>query len=138
MQANLISPETNTDKLYQLISFLKRLAADVDWEAFRPLLSVLRKPQPNSGRPYFDVLLMFKIIVPQSKYNLSDEMPNSLFATAKRFRTFSASRSITPFPLGNEVLRSIGFARAKFWIGMRNLGSNIRRYLSLKKLGRVD
>jgi hypothetical protein len=37
-----------------------------------------------------------------------------------------------------ETLRSIGFARAKFWIGMRNLGSNISRYLSLKKLGRVD
>jgi hypothetical protein len=37
-----------------------------------------------------------------------------------------------------ETLRSIGFARAKFWIGMRNLGSNDSRYLSLKKLGRVD
>ncbi|MDR3108842.1 MAG: transposase, partial [Planctomycetaceae bacterium] len=37
-----------------------------------------------------------------------------------------------------ETLRSIGFARAKFWIGMRNLGSNISRYLTLKKLGRVD
>jgi IS5 family transposase len=40
--------------------------------------------------------------------------------------------------MGNEVLRSIGFARAKFWIGRRNLGSNISRYLSLKKLGKVD
>ncbi|MDR3111354.1 MAG: transposase [Planctomycetaceae bacterium] len=38
----------------------------------------------------------------------------------------------------DETLRSIGFARAKFWIGMRNLASNISRYLSLKKLGRVD
>ncbi|MDR3110916.1 MAG: transposase [Planctomycetaceae bacterium] len=37
-----------------------------------------------------------------------------------------------------ETLRSIGFAKAKFWIGMRNLSSNINRYLSLKKLGRVN
>ncbi|GHT44568.1 hypothetical protein FACS189454_02370 [Planctomycetales bacterium] len=40
--------------------------------------------------------------------------------------------------IGNEVLRSIGFARAKFWIGVRNLNSNISRYLTLKKLGRVN
>jgi IS5 family transposase len=38
----------------------------------------------------------------------------------------------------DETLRSIGFARAKFWIGIRNLGSNISRYLTLKKLGRVS
>ncbi|GHT20250.1 hypothetical protein FACS1894189_9150 [Planctomycetales bacterium] len=43
MQANFISAKTNTDKLYQLNSFFKRLAADVDWEAFRHVLSVLRK-----------------------------------------------------------------------------------------------
>jgi hypothetical protein len=36
----------------------------------------------------------------------------------------------------DETLRSIGFARAKFWIGIRNLGSNISLYLTLKKLGR--
>ncbi|GHT17858.1 hypothetical protein FACS1894189_4570 [Planctomycetales bacterium] len=56
MQPNLTSAETNTDKLYQLNSFLKRLAADVDWESFRPALSVLRKDQPKGGRPPFDVL----------------------------------------------------------------------------------
>ncbi|GHT09696.1 hypothetical protein FACS1894170_00690 [Planctomycetales bacterium] len=74
MQPNLTSAETNTDKLYQLNSFLKRLAADVDWESFRPALSVLRKPQLKGGRPYFDVVLMFKIIILKSQYNLSDDM----------------------------------------------------------------
>ncbi|MDR3109839.1 MAG: hypothetical protein LBU65_09160 [Planctomycetaceae bacterium] len=49
MQPNFIAAKTNTDKLYQLNSFLKRLASGVDWEAFRPLLAVLRKPQPNGG-----------------------------------------------------------------------------------------
>ncbi|GHT16550.1 hypothetical protein FACS1894189_0510 [Planctomycetales bacterium] len=60
--------------LLTLNSFLKRLAADVDWEAFRPALSVLRKPQPKGGRPPFDVILMFKIIVIKSQYNLSDDI----------------------------------------------------------------
>lgn len=35
--------------------------------------------------------------------------------------------------MGNEILRSIGFARARFWIGMRNLVSNMSRLVSLKK-----
>jgi len=34
--------------------------------------------------------------------------------------------------MGNEVLRSIGFARARFWIGMRNLMDNLSRLVSLK------
>jgi IS5 family transposase len=34
--------------------------------------------------------------------------------------------------MGDEVLRSIGFARAKFWIGMRNLMYNLCRFVSLK------
>jgi IS5 family transposase len=32
----------------------------------------------------------------------------------------------------DEVLRSIGFARARFWIGMRNLVYNMCRFVSLK------
>jgi hypothetical protein len=35
---------------------------------------VLRKEHPNGGRPSFDVVLMFKIIVLKSQYKLSDEM----------------------------------------------------------------
>jgi len=34
--------------------------------------------------------------------------------------------------MGNEILRSIGFARARFWIGMRNLMYNFSRFVSLK------
>ena len=34
--------------------------------------------------------------------------------------------------MGNEILRSIGFARARFWIGMRNLMYNMSRFVSLK------
>ena len=34
--------------------------------------------------------------------------------------------------MGNEVLRSIGFGRAMFWIGLRNLIDNMCRFVSLK------
>jgi hypothetical protein len=35
--------------------------------------------------------------------------------------------------MGNEILRSIGFASARFWIGMRNLLDNRSRFVSLKR-----
>ena len=35
--------------------------------------------------------------------------------------------------MGDETLRTIGFARARFWIGMRNLCYNMSRLLTLKK-----
>jgi IS5 family transposase len=34
--------------------------------------------------------------------------------------------------MGNEILRSIGFARARFWIEMRNLMYNMSRLVSLR------
>ena len=54
---------------------LVRLNECVDWEVFRPELDVIReKDRKNAaGRKPFDVVLMFKIMVLQSLYNLSDD-----------------------------------------------------------------
>lgn len=54
---------------------LERLAAVVDFEAFRgPLVAALRRSvRGKGGRPPFDPVLMFKILVLQALYSLSDE-----------------------------------------------------------------
>jgi IS5 family transposase len=54
---------------------LERLAAVVDFEVFRgPLLAALRRSaRGRGGRPPFDPVLMFKILVLQALYSLSDE-----------------------------------------------------------------
>ncbi len=51
---------------------LKKL---IDWEDFRPTLNIVRKKKRKSsaGRKPYDVVLMFKILVLQNLYNLSDE-----------------------------------------------------------------
>ena len=53
---------------------LERLAAVVDFEVFRgPLIAALRRgPRTKGGRPPFDPVLMFKILVLQALYSLSD------------------------------------------------------------------
>lgn len=54
---------------------LERLAAVVDFELFRvPLIAALRRgPRSKGGRPPFDPVMMFKILVLQALYSLSDE-----------------------------------------------------------------
>ena len=47
----------------------------MDWDRFRSELEALRNKErkPDAGRKPFDVILMFKVRVLQSLYNLSDE-----------------------------------------------------------------
>ena len=54
---------------------LERLSAVVDFKLFRgPLVAALRRgPRNKGGRPPFDPVLMFKILVLQALYSLSDE-----------------------------------------------------------------
>lgn len=54
---------------------LLKLNATLDWKLFGPLLGKLRPGarKSNAGRPPLDPLLMFKVLVLQSLYNLSDD-----------------------------------------------------------------
>jgi transposase, IS5 family len=54
---------------------LERLSSVVDFEVFRgPLIAALRRSvRGKGGRPPFDPVLMFKILVLQALYSLSDE-----------------------------------------------------------------
>ena len=54
---------------------LSKLDSLVQWEDFRPVLkkTVLHEPKAPGGRPRFDSVLMFKVLVLQRLYNLSDE-----------------------------------------------------------------
>lgn len=66
---------TRYEALSQKGDPLNALAAHVPWETFRPaLMTVLRRSKRNKGgRPPFDAVLMFKILVLQALYNLSDD-----------------------------------------------------------------
>jgi len=54
---------------------LPKLARLVNWEGFRETLAKVREKErkSNAGRKPFDVVLMFKVLVLQHLYNLSDE-----------------------------------------------------------------
>ena len=54
---------------------LQRLASVVDFEVFRPVLdaALARSDRSKGGRPPYDAVLMFKLLVLQALYALSDE-----------------------------------------------------------------
>ncbi len=54
---------------------LLRLKEMINWESFRPVLDgVLKKePKGKGGRPPYDYVLMFKVLILQRYYNLSDD-----------------------------------------------------------------
>ena len=75
MQPGFFDQEDRLAKLEKLGDPLPRLDSIVDWMAFRPLLKVIHQKQrkSNAGRKPYDVTLMFKMLVLQALYNLSDD-----------------------------------------------------------------
>ena len=54
---------------------LERLSAVVDFELFRPVLAaaLVRSDRSRGGRPAYDAVSMFKVLVRQALYSLSDD-----------------------------------------------------------------
>ena len=73
-QISLFAEENRFEKLSELGDCLERLKI-IDWESFRPTiaLALIRDRKSNAGRPPFDCILLFKIIILQRLYNLSDD-----------------------------------------------------------------
>lgn len=67
--------EARQQKLEQKKDILTQLNQLVPWETFRPILRrIHEKPRKsNAGRKATDVLLLFKMLVLQKLYNISDE-----------------------------------------------------------------
>jgi IS5 family transposase len=75
MQPGFFDHEDRLAKLEKLGDPLPRLDSIVDWQVFRPLLKVIHQKQrkSNARRKPHDVTLMFKMLVLQALYNLSDD-----------------------------------------------------------------
>ena len=73
-QISLFAEENRLQKLSELGDSLERLNV-INWEMFRPELknALHKKRKSNAGRPPYDCVLLFKTLVLQRIYNLSDD-----------------------------------------------------------------
>ncbi len=73
-QLGMFDEEDRLRKLSRLGDSLERLNV-IDWTMFQPVLARAfeKERKSNAGRPPYDYLMMFKILVLQRLYNISDD-----------------------------------------------------------------
>jgi transposase, IS5 family len=91
---------------------LSHLNQFINWEAFMPILEAgLRKERKGfGGRPSYDYILMLKILILQTQYNLSDDQTEYQIYDRRSFRQF----------LGLEIGEKVPDAKT-IWLFRHNL-----------------
>jgi IS5 family transposase len=84
---------------------LERLAAVVDFELFRPELgrAVPRADRSKGGRPPFDHVVMFKVLILQTQNNLSDERTEFFLRDRLTWMRFLGLGLGDPVPDANTI-----------------------------------
>ena len=129
MQPGFFDLEERYAKLDEFGDPLARLDELVDWEGFRgELARVHDKPRKSAaGRKPFDVVVMFKLLVLQHLYGLSDEQVEFQVRDRYSFARFVGLSPGDRVPdartlwLFRERLRAIGGAEALFEALMRQI-----------------
>jgi IS5 family transposase len=121
-QFSFFDLETQLDKIYEINDFLPKLNALIHWEIFRDTLAKVREKErkSNAGRTPFDTLLMFKILVLKSMYNLSDDQTELQIRDRFSFRDFLGLTLADTVPDAKtiwdfaEQLKNLGLDRQLF------------------------
>ncbi len=89
MQISMFAEEAQLQRLSKLGDSLEKLKV-IDFEMFRPLLekAIRKDRKSNAGRPPFDVVMMFKILVLQRLFNLSDDQTEYQITDRISFQRF--------------------------------------------------
>ena len=84
---------------------LERVKALVDFDIFRPALeaAVPRSDRSKGGRPLFDHVLMFKVLILQTMHSLSDERTEFLIKDRLSFMRFLGLGLADPVPDANTI-----------------------------------
>jgi IS5 family transposase len=114
------------DERYRVLSAagdaLERLAGAVDFELFRPELetALQRSDRSRGGRPPYDAVLMFKVLVLQTLYTLSDDQTEYQLKDRLSFMRFVGLALHDPVPdaktiwLFREQLTRVGAVERLF------------------------
>jgi IS5 family transposase len=101
MQSGLFDLDFRLQKIDANGDPLAVLNDAIDWEIFRPIVEAARKksdPKGPGGRPPYDAILMFKILILQTLYNLSDDATEYQILDRLSFMRFLGLRHGDPVP----------------------------------------
>lgn len=84
---------------------LEKLSGLVDFEQFRSLLTqaIPRSDGSKGGRPAYDLVFMFKVLILQASHSLSDERTEFLIRDRLSFMRFLGLSLADPVPDANTI-----------------------------------
>lgn len=89
LSISLFDESTRLEKISELGDNLEKLNKVVNWEIFREVINkVFYRENKGYGRPPFDYIMMFKILVLQRLFNLSDDQTEYQILDRSSFRRF--------------------------------------------------
>jgi hypothetical protein len=96
---------------------LERLSAVVDFEIFRPVLdaALARSDRSRGGRSPYDVVLMFRILVLQALYSLSDEQAEFQLRDRLSFMRFAGLGLHQAVPDAKTIWLYRSTALMRYW-----------------------
>ncbi len=93
-QRGLFDEIERLEELTKLGDPLMILTEKIKWETFRPILKQIRIENPenikNAGRKPFDEVMMFRVIILQSLYGLSDDQMEFQLKDRRSFERFAS------------------------------------------------
>jgi len=121
-QMNFLAEDSRLLRLSRMGDPLEKVTAKVDFEQFRPILNTVYQRAENGkgGRPPWDNVLMFKIMLLQQWYNIADDMTEYLINDRLSFQRFLRLTLGEKVPdaktiwLYKELLKSSGKAQELF------------------------
>jgi IS5 family transposase len=89
-QIGLFDVDNRLAELSKMVDPLEKLNAAIDWKQFKPIIerAFHKDRRSNAGRPPFDHIMMFKILILQSMYNLSDGQAHFQILDRHTFKRF--------------------------------------------------
>lgn len=101
----LFDEEFKLGRLSELGNPLEKLNQRIDWSLFRPVLNQVmgKEVKGPRGRPPFDYVLMFKILILQEYFGLSDEQMEFQITDRFSFMRFLGLRTCAKVPDQNTI-----------------------------------
>ncbi len=131
-EITLLSGMIRENKVSSLRNTLDRLNALIPWEQFRPILERVRKPSPKGGRPPYDEVFMFKCLILQELYGLSDEELEYQIADRCSFQKFLGMNIASDVPDYGTINRFRNLLKEQNLVA--DLNDQFYKYLRLNGL----
>ena len=106
-QLGFLDFDIRLDRIDKAGDPLKKINEAVEWEIFRPLLEEARRKEKKgkAGAKGYDVIMLFKILILQSLYNLSDEALEYQILDRYSFSRFLGLHTASKVPDATTIWR---------------------------------